>query len=242
MYEINAEGFIHNAKTYTEEFRYLLVGIVSCYNMMIKDNIKVLNDENEIRDRILRDYLNNDDIRKSIELTEFAFNPEVQEKDSKGNVDIKIEIKNPLRSVAPYYIIECKRLDGRNILGVSGLNGEYIKNGICRFADGKYSTHCGINGLIGFVVTELDIGANTEHINTLAKTKINCNMIREIQKEYFIPNFDYHYSSDHKDCKNNTFTLYHLMLDFSSNIEKPSGVYDTEKNPECTTLPRSTPK
>ena len=82
-----------------------------------------------------------------------------------------------------------------------------------------YSTYCGINGLLGFVVAKLDINATMAHINTLAKTKINCNMIKEIRKECFIPHYEYHYSSQHKDHENNVFTLYHLMLDYSSNIE-----------------------
>ena len=85
--------------------------------------------------------------------------------------------------------------------------------------DRCYSTYCRINGLLGFVVAKLDIDATMAHINTLAKTKINCNMIQEIRKECFIPHYEYHYSSQHKDNENNVFTLYHLMLDYSSNIE-----------------------
>jgi hypothetical protein len=221
MYELNAEGFIYNAKTYTEEFHHLPVGIVSCYNMMIRNNVKLPpNDENEIRNRILIDYLNDDDVRKLTGLTEFAFNREVPENDTKGRTDIKIEIKNRFRRADAYYIIECKRLDGENVLGVSGLNGDYIKDGICRFVTRYYSTYCGINGLLGFVVAKMDITVNAGHINTLATTKINCNMIREIKKEFFIQNFDYHYSSEHKDYTGNVFTLYHLMLDYSSNIDE----------------------
>jgi hypothetical protein len=221
MYKLNAEGYIHNAETYTKEFCHLLTGIVSCYNMMVKDNIKLPpNDENEIRNRILRDYLNNDDIRKSTGLIEFIFNREVPENNTQGRTDIKIEIKNPFRSTEAYYIIECKRLDDKNSSGVSGLNSDYIKDGICRFVSGYYSTHCGINGLIGFIVSTLDINANIEYINTLSITKINCNMVRKIRKEYFIPHFEYHYSSKHKDCKGNIFTLYHLMFDYSNNINE----------------------
>jgi hypothetical protein len=241
MYELNAEGFIHNAKTYTEEFRRLLVGIVSCYNMMIRDNIKLPpNDENEIRNKMLHNYLNNDDIRKSTGLTEFAFNPEVPEINSKGRTDIKVEVKNPFRSTEAYYIMECKRLDNKNVSGISGLNAAYIKNGICRFVSRYYSTYCELNGLIGFIVTKLDIDVNTIHINTLAKNEIGCNMTQEIQREYFIPRFEYHYSSKHKDCENKEFTLYHLMLDYSSNIEesvKDSG----EKNPVTNTTHKDSP-
>jgi hypothetical protein len=241
MYELNAEGFIHNAKTYTEEFHQLLVGIVSCYNMMIRDNIKLPpNDENEIRNRILRNYLNDDDIRKSVGLPEFTFNREVPENETEGRTDIKVEVKNPFRKTKAYYIIECKRLNGENVSGISGLNGDYIKDGICRFVTGYYSTYCGINGLLGFVVAKMDITVNTGHINALAATKINCNMTREIRKEFFIPNFDYHYSSEHKDCKGQAFTLYHLMLDYSSNIEE--SVKDSGgKNPVNNTPTRSAP-
>jgi hypothetical protein len=223
MYELNAEGYTHATKIYMKEFHRLLVGIVLCYKMMIKDNVKLPNDENKIRNSLLLDYLNNDDIRKSTGLIEFTFNREVPENDTKGRTDIKVEPKNPLRSTKAYYIIECKRLDDKNNSGVSGLNADYIKDGICRFVSKTYSTFCGINGLIGFIVARLDIDDNTEHINTLAATNINCNMIQEIQKECFIPDFEYHYSSMHKDCEDNIFTLYHLMFDYSNNInEKPA--------------------
>jgi hypothetical protein len=219
---VDAKGYIHNARTYTEEFHRLLIGIVSCYNMMIKDNIELSNDENEIRDRILIDYLNNDDIRESIGLTEFVFNREVPENNTKGRTDIKIEIRNRFRSTKAYYIIECKRLDDKSVSGVSGLNADYIKDGMCRFVNRHYSVYCGINGLIGFVVAKLDIDVNITQINTLSTTKINCNMVQKIKKEYFIPHFEYHYSSRHKDCEGNVFTLYHLMLDYSNNIKKPA--------------------
>jgi hypothetical protein len=186
---------------------------------MIKDNIKLPNDENEIRNRLLKDYLNDDDIRQSTGLTEFTFNREVPENDTEGRTDIKAEIKNCFRPAAAYYIIECKRLDDKFVSGISGLNADYIKDGICRFVNRYYSTYCGINGLVGFVVAKLDIHVNTDLINMLSKTKINCNMTREIQRECFISHFEYHYSSQHKDCKDSVFTLYHLMLDYSNNIE-----------------------
>jgi hypothetical protein len=201
--------------------------------MMIKDNIKLPNDENKIRNRMLIDYLNNDEIRELTGLTEFTFNREVPENDTTGRTDIKIEIKNRFRPTAAYYIIECKRLNNENVLGVSGLNADYIKNGICRFVNRYYSTYCGINGLIGFVVTKLDIDANTAHINTLSTTGINSNMTREIKKECFIPYFEYHYSSEHKDRENTVFTLYHLMLDYSGNIESYA------KNPVNNTLAKA---
>jgi hypothetical protein len=219
MYELNANGYIYNAQTYIEEFQHLLCGIVSCYNIMVNNNVKLVNKENKIRDILLRDYLNNDDIRLSTGLREFSFNREVPEDMTEGRTDIKIEVKNQYRQVAAYYTIECKRLDNENQKGISGLNAKYIKDGIKRFVSNYYSTYCRINGMIGFVVKETDIPANTEYINVLMKTTIECNLTREMQKENFIPGFEYHYSSFHNNCKNKEFTLYHLMLDFSKNIE-----------------------
>lgn len=51
-----------------------------------------------------------------------------------------------------YYIIECKRLDINNLNGISGLNGEYILEGICCFVFLKYLCYYKINGMIVFIV------------------------------------------------------------------------------------------
>jgi len=219
---LNAEGFIHNAKTYNEEFQHLLRGIVTCYMMMIADNIELLNNEIDIRDKLVEDYLHDDDVRVTAGLTDFIFNKEVDEDKTKGRTDIKIEIKNPFRKTAAYYIIECKRIDNSNTLGISGLNAEYIKNGINRFVSKLYSTTCRINAMMGFVVEKMDIQSNIFNINELSKTnfKEQAKIVQEITQADFIPDFDYHYSSTHNDYDNNVFILYHLMLDVSGCISK----------------------
>jgi len=220
--KLNADGFIHNVKTYNEEFKHLLRGIVLCYKMMIKDNVELINDEGTIRNKLLIDYLNNDSVRDITKLTEFTFNKEVSEDKTKGRTDIKIEIKNPFRTTAAYYIIECKRLDNKNTKGISGLNAEYIKNGIYRFVNDLYSTNCNINGMIGFIIEDMDIHSNIKKINILSKDNFReqSKMINEITQEYFIHNFDYHYSSTHYNSSNNRFTIFHLMLDMNKCIKK----------------------
>ena len=222
MYELNAEGFIYNAKTYKEEFQHLLHGLVACYMIMMADNIELSNNEIAIRDKLLEDYLHNDDVRVSTGLLDFIFNKEVDEDKTKGRADIKIEIKNRFRRTAAYYIIECKRLDNKNTLGISGLNAEYIKNGIYRFVNRLYSTTCKINAMIGFVVEKMDIQSNIIEINLLSKThfKEQTRMIQEITQENFISGFNYHYSSTHNDRNDNEFTLFHLMFDVSECIKK----------------------
>jgi hypothetical protein len=217
--ELNAVGYSFNATNYTKEFQRVLCGVYTCYTMMLKDNIELPNDENKIRDNLLFGYLNNDNIKNDIGLN-YLFNGEVLEPTG-GKVDIKVQRQNRFTKSETYYIIECKLLNNKNLAGISGLNSRYIKDGIYRFVSKYYSTHCGVNAMIGFVVEQLNIATNIPNINTLLKNPQikNCNTIREIQSETFIPNFDFHYSSVHNDCDNASFTLYHLMFDFSDNIK-----------------------
>jgi hypothetical protein len=215
---LNATGYIYNTTNYNAEFLRVLRGVFTCYTMMLKNNIVVVNDENKIRDILLCDYLNDDMIRKQTDLIWYSFNKEVPEND--GRIDIKVEIKNPYLPTKAYYIIECKRLDNKNTTGISGLNAEYIKNGIYRFVSKYYSTNCRMNAMIGFVVETMNIHSNVDDINhLLQKCFINCNTTKTIQKEAFIPDFEFHYSSEHYDIDNNDFILYHLMFDFSNNIK-----------------------
>ncbi|MDR1938934.1 MAG: hypothetical protein LBQ73_10630 [Tannerellaceae bacterium] len=218
--ELNAVVYKFNAINYTEEFKRVLRGVYACYSFMLRDDVSVpSNNENEIRNILLCDYLNDDAIRNKTDLIWYSFNKEVPEED--GRVDIKVEIRNPFVSTKAYYIIECKRLNNKNTTGTSGLNAEYINNGMYRFVSRTYPTNCRVNAMIGFVVEQMDIHLNIQNINVLLKNpKIrNCNTTQEIQSATFIPNFKFHYSSIHDDCENNSFTLYHLMFDFSENIK-----------------------
>jgi len=174
------------------EFEKLLNSIYACYKEMLSNKINVPNnDENEIRDRLLFDYLNNNLLRVKFKLLDFLFDPEVPV--NSGRSDIKVQTKDTFINTDAYYIIECKRLDG-----YSTLNKEYIKNGINRFLSGKYPSHYRINGMIGFLVRKIDIDKNIEKIG---------DFFNQIEKDKL-------YDSNHKDLK-----LYHLMMDFSKNIK-----------------------
>ncbi len=206
---------------YEKEFENILTGITTCYKMMIKDTVKVPNDENRIRDILRKDYLNNRQIRDSIGLTDnYIFDREVPEENDLGRVDIKISTHNTFKNPEAFYIIECKRLDNQNLTGVSGLNAEYIKNGIKRFVERKYSAYYRINGMIGFVVEEMDISTNITCINNLLKKKFSeANTETVLTALNFINDFKYQYFSIHKDLKDKKIKLYHLMFDFSANIK-----------------------
>jgi hypothetical protein len=219
--ELSAVGYSFNAINYTAEFQRVLRGIFVCYTMMLNDKVELPNDENKIRDNLLINYLHNDVIREQTGLSgNFIFDREVSEDNTVGRTDIKVQTAQTFTKSEAYYIIECKRLDSENLTGISGLNADYINKGIYRFVSKYYSTYHRVNAMIGFIVEEMNIHANIININTLLKnSKLNnCNTTQEIQREAFISDFEFHYSSVHRGIDNENFTLYHLMLDFSNNI------------------------
>lgn len=218
---INASSFIPSLEIYKKEFEIILIGITACYQMMVKDNVTVPNDENGIRDVLRKDYLNNRQIRDYIEFTgNYNFDREAPEDNDMGRVDIKITTQNTFINPEAYYIIECKRLDNKNLTGITGLNAKYITDGIKRFVERKYSAYYRINGMIGFVVEKFDIDANIANINNLLQNKFSdANTITFLTFINFIKDFKYQYYSVHKDIGNKTIKLYHLMFDLSKNIK-----------------------
>lgn len=218
--ELSAIGYSFNQQIYFGEFEILLSKIAICYNLMIQDKVQLPNNENGIRNKLLLNYLRKDEIRKSINLTEFLFDREVPEDYTLGRTDIKVQTKNTFETIEAYYTIECKRLDNKATNGISGLNAEYIKNGICRFVSDYYSSFYKVNAMIGFVVTPLDIHKNTDDINSLLSSQFpEANTLTKLSKETFIPNFDYHYRSTHKKLDSSELYLYHLMFDFNQLIQ-----------------------
>lgn len=203
-----------------EEFQDVLTKVVDCYRLMLSNNVRVANHENEIRDELLINYLKNNKIRNQLQLTKYLFDREVPEDTTNGRTDIKVQTINTFTNTSAYYIIECKRLDGKNLKGETGLNAEYIGNGIMRFVSGQYPTNKYLNGMIGFVVEQMDISANITNINHLLKEKFSeSNTETVLTSLSFIKDFQYQYYSLHKCKDNKKIKLYHLMLDFSANVE-----------------------
>ncbi len=225
--DLEASSFIYSSSFYQNEFEDILRGIIVCSNCITSSGVTIPNDENEIRDLILKDYLKVQDFKeKHFNLANYHFDRETME--NTGRADIRVlPVKDNYINDDAYYIIECKRLDNQNLTGISGLNAEYIKNGICRFVTDYYSSYFGVNGMIGFVVEELDIEANRKHINTLLyndyinaqEKQVNANTVQEITPIQLSENFNYSYTSTHQVNEQKQIVLYHLMLDFSKNIE-----------------------
>ena len=190
---------------------------------MIDNGDAVPNKEEKIRDILYNRYLNDNKVRNQIGI---YFNivcepAEYINGECSGYVDLRIFSKNSLTDTSAYYIIECKRLDNQNLNGTTGLNAEYIKNGIMRFVNGQYSTNKYLNGMIGFIVEQMNISDNINKINRLLEEKYKDANTKKILKSVnFIKNFKNSYFSTHKDIKEKEIKLYHLMFDFSKNLEK----------------------
>ncbi|WP_407531946.1 hypothetical protein [Elizabethkingia meningoseptica] len=193
-----------------ENFEFILTQIHSCYQKMLINIDKIENNENKIKNRLYKDYLNDQKVRDSLGLNGYLFKTETafinDDYDEKGYSDIEvIDLKGSLKSTEAYYIIECKRLDDVNPHYKSSLNNKYISEGIQRFIEEKYPTHYRVNGMIAFIVKNIDIDKNSKHFT-------------DLKKHLFIDKFEFSYRSKHKTLSNKQITLYHLMFDFSSKI------------------------
>lgn len=183
--------------TYETEFIQLISNIYKCYQLIVNDKVQVpKNDENGIRDILLLDYINQTQIRHyNCNIFGYRFEKEVDVND--GRVDIKIHTLDDFEEFDAYFVIECKRLDGSN-----KLNKAYVNDGIKRFTtpykstsvEYYYPSYYGINGMIGFIVKQIDIDNNT----------------KDIPEKFNLIKKNICYESNHENVK-----LFHLMMDFS---------------------------
>lgn len=225
MKELSASIYQFSSTYFNNELECILQECVGVYNQIISANTVFQNDEEKIRDGFIA-YLKDDDYKHAHEpLGRYQFDKEVE--DGSGRLDIRILPVNPYRGDKAFYSIECKRLDNKNAAGISGLNAEYVKNGICRYVSSYYSSHYGSNAMFGFVVESMDIAQNVGHINSLLSVDfhkspektINANPAQELTHVDFANGYQYSYVSKHRTGSGNEITLYHLLFDFSQNIQ-----------------------
>jgi hypothetical protein len=88
-----------------------------------------------------------------------------------------------------------------------------------RFTNEKKYPFCeNTAGMIGFVVSKIDIHENINCIKQLLQnTFTQINTEKELTEKQIAPDFEYSYYSNHKVGKF-TKIIYHLMFDFSDNI------------------------
>jgi len=218
---LEAPYFEYSILHFNAKFEQILAGIIIVYSCIIATKTKVpLNDENGIRDIFLsKEYLKKQKFKEQYPpLANYHFDKETAE--NGGRADIRVLQVKPYKDDDAYYVIECKRLDNENINGTTGLNAKYIDEGIKRFTnEKKYQMHENTAGMIGFVVSKMNIHENVVCINKLLlNTFTEINTEKELTKKQITPDFEYSYYSNHK-VENYTKTIYHLMFDFSSVVK-----------------------
>jgi hypothetical protein len=214
--ELNADGYGQNNIFYNSEFETILAGVIQCYYEIIKDKISLNNKENDIRDIFLKNYLKKHQFKVKYGLQNYLFDFELPE--NTGRIDIRVMPINPFINDDAYYVIECKRLNSINPKGTTGLNAEYIGEGMLRFVGQKYSCYYRANGMIGFITDTLDIADNVNSLNHLLQNHFtNTNTRHPIAFRRLIDDFDDSFLSAH-DCDGDTICLYHLMFDLSKNV------------------------
>lgn len=224
--DFKATTFAYSHQRRDLYFESILEVCVDVFRLIISTT-KVLNDENKIRDEFIK-YLQNINFKKQYKLKNLKFDSETTE--NSGRADIRVlPTKSEYIDDDEYYLIECKRLDNKRLKGKSGLNAEYVKNGICRFVNNNYySSFFGCNAMFGFVIAPVNIPSDIiGNINTLMsssflndkKQVVNANATQELTYENFANNYQHSYISKHK-CYNseNTIILYHLIFDFSNHV------------------------
>ncbi|HKR06389.1 MAG TPA: hypothetical protein VJY62_17270 [Bacteroidia bacterium] len=214
--DLDASKYEYNIIFFNKELEEILEKIIACYSLMLADNVRLSNNENKIRDYILYKYLKVPSMKIKLDLANYLFDPELPE--DKGRIDIRVMPINPFIEDKAYFILECKRLDSINANGTTGLNAQYINEGMNRFISKKYSAYYRSNGMIGFIVNELDIHKNTQSINSLLiKDYKHITTSQVLTSKIIVKGFDYSYYSTHNSATD-TLTIYHLMFDFSKNI------------------------
>ena len=195
-------------------FDTIILHLIKCCGEMrascMKTGKNLRNDEDKITNRLVEKYLNKIN-------SGFRFIPQSPENyDSnedcyKGITDIRVVTKNWFSDDTDYYIIECKRIDGK-----PELNKKYVTLGIARFIaeSPKYLSNNKRNIMFGYVVKTINVPENiteiekiqVEHFKNITVSKFQ--LIKNHNTEYYLYSCKY---------QSNVFLieLNHLFYNFS---------------------------
>jgi hypothetical protein len=208
-----------------DDFRQISSYLVTCCENMKREYLekdkRLQNDENKIRNILLKEFLAVDSIQALYQMNDYRFEPETQENyhgkgTYVGRADIKVILKSDFAKNDAYYLVECKRIDG-----TKNLNQKYVMQGIHRFITKKYSSFYGMNFMLGFVVRKIDISVNTGKIeseqNNSSDSRMHGSFVcREVNSERGVYNCMY-------DLLDRQLELKHIFIDFSKIINsKPT--------------------
>ncbi|QIK70580.1 hypothetical protein G7062_09815 [Erysipelothrix sp. HDW6C] len=192
---------------------YVITSCESLSTEYIRNGLLIPNNENKIRNVLLEDFLDHEDHRRKHKMKDYRFEPETQENydseimDYKGRADIRVKLKRDFSKNDAYYIIECKRLDGKK-----QLNKEFVKEGINRFTNGKYSSYYHQSTVLGFVVSQ------SRNLGSIYNEIIEIQKLEGIEsKQIQIKNKD-NYLNAIRYLDKQKLKLNYILYDFSTII------------------------
>ncbi len=183
-----------------------------------KSGRKIPNHEELIRNCLLEQYLEDDDVRLALGLNDvpLRFLPEVLDGYNKsagvytGRTDIRVTSINWFFNRNDYYIVECKRIDG-----TQALNKKYVEDGISRFTNNppKYPSYHQRNIMLAFMVKSVDRNTVISAIAKIHATFLNSITTQNIAVSRASPEYslcESGYSSG--------LTLGHIFYDVSDAV------------------------
>ena len=205
---LDASGFLPAKTTARMEFLALLEGFVKIYDIIMASKVTLPNNEEIIRDEFLKQIKDRRIANSIYPFMYYSTDAEPLE-NCKGHLDLKITPRRPGADPMEYFSIECKRLEGKNLRGKTGLNAKYVKDGLDRYRKGNYTVYHSINGMFGFVVESINIDGNVRYINGFLPVKEHLKKTHDV-------NFAHAFLSRHKTVTGKSFKLYHLMFNLAT--------------------------
>lgn len=209
---------------FNELIDFLFISLDNMKQEHIINKKKIQNNEEKIRTHLVKNYLNNEEFKKSIGYTTLMlfFDIEVPEKYEReeekhlGRMDIRVITPNIFYNVKDYYNIECKRIDGSK-----RLNKLFVQEGICRFVleNPKYLSYNNKNVMLAFVVENIDIEKNVKQINQIQNENKDIKMLQELQRNDRGKKMHYLYESRYTN-KKQQLELSHIFYDLSEIVRK----------------------
>jgi hypothetical protein len=170
------------------------------------------NHEDKISNRLVERYLNTG----SLGLRFIPQGPEHYDAKTytyKGRTDIQVVSSEWFINRKAYYIIECKRIDGK-----TRLNQAYVSEGISRFVilpNPKYSSHYGRNIMLGYIVQSIKIAENTVKIDCIQRKMLAEVTIGKMELVCDDGKGFSHHKCTYQGLGTREIELAHLFYDFS---------------------------
>ena len=112
-----------------------------------------------------------------------------------------------------FFTVECKRLRVKTKTGISHLADKYVKEGLQRFVDGRYSSGLPCGGMVGYVMDN-----NISEAFTAVQTAINSRSreLKVLSKGMCTPSTalpEYEWSADTRHrCATGELAVHHALL------------------------------